>query len=100
MNGFTNVYGQAGAEQVREVAYDLTYVSPFGYRMRQDGSLEVIDDNPTIQAAQSTRVVPMMCITNFSATEAGTQLAHTILSDLSLVLLLPLPLIAPYPSHP
>jgi spore germination protein len=68
----TNVYGQAGAGQVREVAYDLTYVSPFGYRMRQDGSLEVIGDNPTIQAAQSTRVVPMMCITNFSATEAGT----------------------------
>lgn len=68
-----------------EVAYDLTYVSPFGYRMRQDGSLEVIDDNPTIQAAQSTGVVPMMCITNFSATEAGTKLAHTILSDLSLV---------------
>ncbi|MGW6298913.1 LysM peptidoglycan-binding domain-containing protein [Peribacillus butanolivorans] len=85
VNGFTNVYGQSGAVQVREVAYDLTYVSPFGYRMRQDGSLEVIDDNPTIQAAQSTGVVPMMCITNFSATEAGTRLAHTILSDLSLV---------------
>ncbi|MFS0767189.1 MULTISPECIES: glycoside hydrolase family 18 protein [Bacillaceae] len=85
VNDFTNVYGQAGAEQVREVAYDLTYVSPFDYRMRQDGSLEVIDDNPTIQAAHSTRVVPVMCITNFSAIEAGTQLAHTILSDLSLV---------------
>ncbi|MFD4820498.1 LysM peptidoglycan-binding domain-containing protein [Peribacillus butanolivorans] len=85
VNGFTNVYGQRGAVQVREVAYDLSYVSPFGYRMRQDGSLEVIDDNPTIQAAQSTGVVPMMCITNFSATEAGTRLAHTILSDLSLV---------------
>ncbi|MGG0288394.1 LysM peptidoglycan-binding domain-containing protein [Peribacillus butanolivorans] len=85
VNGFTNVYGQRGAVQVREVAYDLTYVSPFGYRMRQDGSLEAIDDNPTIQAAQSTGVVPMMCITNFSATEAGTRLAHTILSDLSLV---------------
>ncbi len=85
VNGFTNVYGQVGAEQVREVAYDLTYVSPFGYRMRKDGSLEVIDDTPTIRAAQSTGVIPMMCITNFSATEAGTQLAHTILSDLSLV---------------
>lgn len=68
VNGFTNVYGQAGAEQVREVAHDLTYVSPFGYRMRQDGSLEVIDDIPTIRAAQSTGVIPMMCITNFSAT--------------------------------
>lgn len=85
VNGFTNVYGQAGAQQVREVAYDLTYVCPFGYRIKQDGTLEVIDDSPTIQAAQSTGVVPMMCITNFSATEAGTELAHTILSNSGLV---------------
>ncbi|MDQ0219730.1 spore germination protein YaaH [Peribacillus cavernae] len=85
MNGFTNVYGQAGAQHVREVAYDLTYVSPFGYQMRADGSLEAIDDNPTIQAATSNGVVPIMVITNFPATEAGTQLAHTILSNPELV---------------
>ncbi|MGE8203227.1 LysM peptidoglycan-binding domain-containing protein [Heyndrickxia sp. NPDC080065] len=85
VNGFTNVYGQTGAQHVREVAYDLTYVSPFGYRMKQDGTLEVIDDTPTIRAAQSAGVVPMMCITNFSPTEAGTDLAHTILSNSGLV---------------
>lgn len=85
VNGFTNVYGQTGGQIVREVAYDLTYVSPFGYRMKQDGTLEPLDDNPTIQAAYSTSVVPMMCITNFSPTEAGTGLAHTILSNSSLV---------------
>ncbi|RUQ25151.1 LysM peptidoglycan-binding domain-containing protein [Peribacillus cavernae] len=85
VNGFTNVYGQAGAQHVREVAYDLTYVSPFGYQMRADGSLEAIDDNPTIQAATSNGVVPIMVITNFPATEAGTQLAHTILSNPELV---------------
>ncbi|MBS4174861.1 LysM peptidoglycan-binding domain-containing protein [Bacillus sp. FJAT-49736] len=85
VNGFTNVYGQTGGQIVREVAYDLTYVSPFGYRMKEDGTLEPLDDNPTIQAAQAARVVPMMCITNFSPTEAGTGLAHTILSDSTLV---------------
>ena len=85
VNAFLYTFGQTGAQQVREVAYDLTYVSPFGYRMKEDGSLEGIDDIPTIQAAQSTGVVPMMAITNFSSTEAGTDLAHTILSNPDLV---------------
>ncbi|MGV3467045.1 MAG: LysM peptidoglycan-binding domain-containing protein [Heyndrickxia sp.] len=85
VNGFTNIYGQAGGQIVRDVAYALSFVSPFAYRMRDDGTLDPIDDNPTIQAAQSTMVVPIMCITNFSPTEAGTELAHTILSNSTLV---------------
>jgi len=85
VNGFTNIYGQAGGQMVRDVAYDLSFVSPFAYRMKDDGTLEALDDNPTLQAAQSTIVVPIMCITNFSPTEAGTELAHTILSNSTLV---------------
>lgn len=81
VNAFTTVFGQAGAREVRDVAHDLTYVCPFGYRMQRDGSLEPIDDVPTLQAARNARIVPIMAITNFSATEAGTQLAHTILSN-------------------
>jgi spore germination protein len=84
VNAFTTVFGQAGAREVRDVAHDLTYVAPFGYRMKSDGSLESIDDVPTIQAARNGRIVPMMAITNFSSTEAGTKLAHTILSSPSL----------------
>ncbi len=85
VNAFTNVYGETGASQVREVGYDLTYVSPFGYRIRDDGTLEAINDGPTIKAAKENRVIPMMAITNFSATQTGTQLAHSILSNSSLV---------------
>lgn len=84
VNAFTTVFGQAGAREVRDVAHDLTYVAPFGYRMQRDGSLEAIDDVPTIQAAQNGRIIPIMAITNFSATEAGTALAHTILSSQAL----------------
>ncbi|OIK12432.1 LysM peptidoglycan-binding domain-containing protein [Bacillus sp. MUM 13] len=81
VNGFTNRYGQAGARDVREVAYDLTFVCPFAYLMRRDGSLGPLDDVPTVEAALSNGVVPIMSITNFSSSEAGTELAHTILSD-------------------
>jgi len=85
VNGFTNIYGQAGGQIVRDVAHNLSFVSPFAYRMKEDGTLESLDDNPTIQAAQSNMVIPIMCITNFSPTEAGTELAHTILSNPTLV---------------
>ncbi|OLN23142.1 spore gernimation protein [Domibacillus antri] len=85
VNAFSYTFGQTGANQVREVAYDLTYASPFGYRMKEDASLEPIDDFPTVQVARSTNVVPMMAITNFSSTEAGTELAHFILSSPDLV---------------
>lgn len=85
VNAFTYAFGQTGAREVREVAYDLTYISPFAYRMQEDGGLEPIDDTPAIEAARSNGVVPMMAITNFSSTEAGTELAHTILSSPALV---------------
>ena len=81
VNAFTTVFGQAGASAVRNVASYLTYVSPFGYRIQADGGLEPVDDAATIQVARSSGIVPIMAITNFSATEAGTELAHTVLAS-------------------
>lgn len=81
VNGYTNVFGEAAAEQVRQDGLHLTYVCPFGYRIRADGTLEPVDDQALIAAAYDNAVVPVMSITNFSATEAGSQLAHTILSS-------------------
>lgn len=81
VNAFTIQFGEEGAQEVRSVSRHLTYVSPFGYRITAAGGLEAINDTATIQAALANRVQPMMAITNFSATEAGTQLAHTILSN-------------------
>ncbi len=81
VNAYTINMGETGAREVREVGQHLTYVSPFAYIMKADGSLETINDIPIIRAAQERHVVPMMCITNFSFRDPGTQLAHTILSN-------------------
>lgn len=85
VNAFTYIFGQKGAGEVRDVAYNLTYISPFGYRIKEDGSLEAINDMPIIQAARLNNVVPMMAIANFSSTETGTGLAHKVLSSPALV---------------
>ncbi|MBD0381413.1 LysM peptidoglycan-binding domain-containing protein [Paenibacillus sedimenti] len=81
VNGYTNIFGEPAAAQVRQDGVHLTYLCPFGYRMKDDGSLEPVDDQRLIEAAYSNRVVPVMTITNFTATEAGSRLAHTILSS-------------------
>jgi spore germination protein len=81
VNAYTNVFGEAGAGQVRKDGKHLTYVCPFGYRMKDDASLSPVDDDQLIKASYANHVVPLMSITNFSATETGSQLAHTILSS-------------------
>ncbi|KRF13488.1 LysM peptidoglycan-binding domain-containing protein [Paenibacillus sp. Soil787] len=84
VNAYTNVFGKVAAGQVRKDGMHLTYLCPFGYRMKDDGTLEPVDDQQLIAAAYEKHVIPVMSITNFSATEAGTKLAHTILSSLEL----------------
>lgn len=81
VNAYTINLSETGAREVREVGQYLTYVTPFAYIMKTDGSLEPINDRPIIKAAQDRHVVPMMSITNFSSTDPGTRLAHTILSN-------------------
>jgi spore germination protein len=81
VNAYTINTGETGAEEIHEVGKDLTYWMPFAYRMTATGGLEAVDDSAMIQAAIAERVVPVLCITNFSATETGSTLAHTILSN-------------------
>lgn len=81
VNAYTINTGEVAAAEIQEVGKDLTYLMPFVYRMRADGGLDTIDDSAILRAATSEGIVPVLCITNFSATEAGSALAHTILSS-------------------
>ncbi|KIL75453.1 LysM peptidoglycan-binding domain-containing protein [Bacillus badius] len=81
VNAYTIEMGEEGARQVRETGEYLTYVSPFAYIMRADGGLESINDTATMEAARAEQVVPMMAITNFTASNPGSRLASTILGS-------------------
>ncbi|MGM7636615.1 LysM peptidoglycan-binding domain-containing protein [Bacillus sp. Hm123] len=81
VNAYTINEGEQGGKEIREVGDDLTYASPFAYTMKADGGLEPIDDSAILQAAQAKKVVPLMCITNFTSEDPGSKLAHTILSS-------------------
>ncbi|QBD87100.1 LysM peptidoglycan-binding domain-containing protein [Clostridium tetani] len=81
VNGYIYDLGENAVPIVMEDGDFLTYLSPFAYRIKEDGSLEPIDDVPAINAAYSKNVVPMMSITNFTSTELGQNLAHVVLSS-------------------
>lgn len=60
----------------------LTYLSPFSYQVRPDGSLKVITDTDLIQAARDANVAPMMVITNLEEGAGfSSELANTILTN-------------------
>lgn len=72
---------EAAARSINEVGRHLTYLSPFAYMIKEDGTLEPFPDRLAISASYSQRVVPMMAITNFTSTSLGSNLANTILAN-------------------
>lgn len=81
VNAYTITGGEAGGEQIREVGRYLTYSAYFAYTIKANGDLTGIDDQAVIQASRDNRVAPMMCITNFTSQSAGSDLAHSILTN-------------------
>lgn len=81
VNAYTINTGETGAREIQEVGQYLTYWMPFVYTIREDGGLSTIDDTAMLQSAAAERVVPVMAITNFSATAAGSTLAHSVLAS-------------------
>jgi len=85
VNGYIYFLGESAIPIVSEVGEHLTYLSPFAYLIREDGVLQPIKDDEAITTAYANKVVPMMSITNFTATTKGENLAHIVLSNPVLV---------------
>lgn len=81
VNAYTINTAETGAREIQEIGQYLTYWMPFVYSVKEDGSLSTLDDTEMLQSAEAEQIVPVMTIANFSATAAGSDLAHTILSS-------------------
>ncbi|MCT4593995.1 MAG: LysM peptidoglycan-binding domain-containing protein [Anaeromicrobium sp.] len=81
VNGYIYKLDKEAIPIVREDGKYLTYLSPFAYLIKEDGSLQVIKDVPAIKTAYEQRVVPIMSITNFTSTEKGENVANIILNS-------------------
>lgn len=80
VNGYA--FPSISNDTLRRTLPYLTYLSPFSYQVRDDGSLVQINDNTMVETARQARVAPMMIITNIG--EAGgfsSELANVILTN-------------------
>lgn len=81
VNGYTYQKDEEAAQTVKSLAPLLTYLSPFAYMVKEDGTLEPFQDKLMVAAAKENGVVPMMVLTNFTSTQAGSNLMHVIFSS-------------------
>jgi len=82
VNGFA--FPTITAATLEDTLPHLTYISPFSYQVRADGSLVPLNDEAIITAARGQNTAPIMVITNIL--EGGSfdsDLGHTILTDMT-----------------
>lgn len=81
VNAYTYQSEEDAVNSLHEVGNLLTYFSPFAYMIREDGTLQPMNDQRMIQAAVAEHITPMLSITNFTSTQTGSNVAHIILSN-------------------
>ncbi|MDF2999945.1 MAG: hypothetical protein K0Q48_64 [Bacillota bacterium] len=81
VNGYLYFLGEDGVPIVKEAAPFLTSLTPFSYIVKENGGLRTIDDEPIIRAAMENQLTPIMCITNFSSTVKGQNIANAVLNN-------------------
>ncbi|MDR3601120.1 MAG: LysM peptidoglycan-binding domain-containing protein [Desulfosporosinus sp.] len=83
VNAYLTNLGRAGQSMIEQVGNDLTYLSPFSYEVKNDGSLKGLNDLQVLTIARSTKVAPLMSITNVDTHGFNSEIAHVILNNLS-----------------
>lgn len=72
-------------ENMRKAAAEdgswLTYISPFSYAVRYDGSLKPIKDDVIIESFSNRGAVPQMVLTNFGTGNFDSDLAAEIMTN-------------------
>ena len=85
VNGYIYILGQEAVPIIEEAGEHLTYLSPFAYLIRENGTLQAISDVPAIQTAIAKDAIPMMSITNFTSTALGENLASVVLNSTQII---------------
>ncbi|MEK8199171.1 LysM peptidoglycan-binding domain-containing protein [Lysinibacillus sp. FSL M8-0134] len=84
VNAYSYQPSEEAIDSINAIGHLLTYFSPFAYMMKEDGTLQPINDEKMIIAAKANNIIPMLTLTNFTSTEEGSNLAHVVLSNADL----------------
>jgi len=81
VNAYTTTMDEAGRQEVLSLGNHLTYLTPFSYTIRTDGSITSLYDTLVLQAAQTTGTVPLLVLTNFAEGTFQPELAAALLRN-------------------
>ncbi|MFD2114382.1 glycosyl hydrolase family 18 protein [Paenibacillus yanchengensis] len=81
INAYCEAFSEVGAALVREASPSLTYLSPFSYLVKADGTLLAPEDGLLIDSSYEHSLMPMMVITNLHNGTFDSQITHTIFHD-------------------
>ena len=65
VNAYTTQMDERGRQEVLFLGRNFTFLTPFTYSIRPDGSMTELRDLPVLEAARSTNVSPLLVLTNF-----------------------------------
>ncbi|MFD1018619.1 LysM peptidoglycan-binding domain-containing protein [Thalassobacillus hwangdonensis] len=80
-NAYITNMREEGRREVLALGRNFTYVSPFTYAIREDGSITDMQDGPVINAAIANDAGPLMVLTNFQGRSFDSDLAATVLRN-------------------
>lgn len=81
VNAYTTEINEAGRLEVLQLGRYFTYLSPFMYSMREDGTITDLQEEGLIEAAQLNEVLPLLVLTNFRNSEFDSDLAASVLRN-------------------
>lgn len=81
VNAYTTTFNEAGRSEVLALGSYFTYLTPFSYQAKEDGTFTELKDELVLSAANATNTVPLFVLTNFKNTGFNSDLAATILRN-------------------
>ncbi|WP_210367003.1 LysM peptidoglycan-binding domain-containing protein [Bacillus sp. REN3] len=81
VNAYTTRMDERGRQEILKRGALFTYISPFSYSVREDGSLSSLRDTLVLEAAGPTRSSPLMTITNEADGSFNSDRAAAILRN-------------------
>lgn len=84
INAYTTKINEQGREEVLTLGNNFTYLSPFMYSVREDGSLTALQEEGVLEAARVNQVAPLLVLTNFRNRQFDSDLAAAILRNPSI----------------
>lgn len=81
VNAYATEMDEAGALEVLRLGMHFTYLTPFMYSIRENGSITELNDASVLRAARRNHVAPLLVLTNFINGEFNSDLAASILRD-------------------